>query len=678
MPAALGLVQRGLTADARPSPVRPTRHLPSRADDGSVEPTADLTVTSAAAHGNDGGSDGAGRTVLRATAVQARTAPVTQHMSVRAPAREPDASVAGRQPPMPDGRLLADRYRLLELLGRGGFGSVWWARDELLNRDVAVKELRVDDVLSAAPGTSVHEHVVREARAAAQLHTPGAVAVYDIVDDGDQPYIVMELLSGKTLSQTVAEGGPLPASDVIRIGLQLLATLEAAHAAGVLHRDLKPANVMLTNEPRGAVLLDFGIAKLVDTSESTTVGRVGTPDFMAPELGRVWKATPASDLYSLGVTLHTALEGRLPSPRAQRAAVGTGVGGEGEHQFAAVGPLTPVLEALLQDDPYARPSVVELRQLLGAALQQLDGKATRASPTLPLLNPTRREDASPVQSISGSSVQGAAEGVRRRLWPSARRRLAAFGVLAALVVLGAWTAQGVVSAPQDGSGAAADRSGPAAAAPGSDPSTSELGATEDAHRSRVLDEPPRRSAAAPVQPSLPAPVASSPAHQPSAGPSSPALIAQPAADAGAGDEAAAGEAPTLTSEAAALVAASNYRAELVVHADADQMRADYHVLVSGVQVRRAPDGGFLIEGTVHNPQQSPVQAVLSLGGHLGVDGDVDLAYTDAGCVPAASSRPISWQLPADMLDPAKGLQAYTDIRVYDSSSVVGCGPVPAR
>ncbi|MCP9960157.1 serine/threonine-protein kinase [Streptomyces sudanensis] len=219
--------------------------------------------------------------------------------------------------PGPDsgaGRLVGGRYRLLERLGSGGMGTVWRARDEVVDRDVAVKEPRLPETLSEAERHTAHRHMQREARAAARIDHPSVVCIHDVVTEDGSPWIVMELVRGRSLADLLDEG-TLPPAEAARIGLAVLGALNAAHEAGVLHRDVKPGNVMVGRHGR-VVLTDFGIAQVEGEQKLTETGAfIGSPEYIAPErvLGR--RAGPESDLWSLGVTLYQAVEGVSPFRR---------------------------------------------------------------------------------------------------------------------------------------------------------------------------------------------------------------------------------------------------------------------------------------------------------------------------------------------------------------------------
>ncbi len=265
------------------------------------------------------------------------------------------------------GRLLAGRYRLAGALGRGGMGVVWQARDELLGRSVAIKEVLLPPELRDEEREVLRRRTLREARSAGRLNHPNVVTVYDVVEADGRPWIVMELVRSTTLAQAIREYGPLPPGEVARIGLQVLAALHAAHRAGVLHRDVKPSNVLLTGDGR-VVLTDFGIATLEGDPSLTTSGTLlGSPAFIAPERVQGQGAGVESDLWSLGATLYTAVEGRPPYDRGSTLPTLTAAVTEEPDPARLAGPLGPALDGLLRKDPTDRIDVWEARRLLHQA-----------------------------------------------------------------------------------------------------------------------------------------------------------------------------------------------------------------------------------------------------------------------------------------------------------------------
>src|SRR5262249_12955668 len=224
-----------------------------------------------------------------------------------------------------------------------GMGRVWLAGDEVLRRDVAVKEVVLPIGLPDAELAELRQRTLREARAAARLSHPNVVAIYDVIRADDQPWIVMEYIPSRSLHRVINEDGPLDPGRVARIGLSVLAALAAAHRAGVLHRDVKPNNVLISDTGR-VVLTDFGLATF-DGGENavTRPGLVlGSPQYIAPERARTGDSTPESDLWSLGATLYAAVEGRPPFARTTTMATLTALATERPDPMRRAGPLTPV------------------------------------------------------------------------------------------------------------------------------------------------------------------------------------------------------------------------------------------------------------------------------------------------------------------------------------------------
>src|SRR5258705_616367 len=271
------------------------------------------------------------------------------------------------------GRMVAGRYLLQNTIGRGAMGTVWRARDTVLARDVAVKEVRLRGPVTAGSVMTeetrvLYQRTLREARTAARLNHPAVVTVFDVVEADGSPWIVMELVQARSLDQVLTEDGPLLPQQAADVGLRVLGALACAHAAGILHRDVKPSNVLLG--PDGpAVLTDFGIATLEGDSGLTLAGMVmGTPGFSAPERIRGEAASPASDLWSLGATLYAAVEGRGPfDDRGNSIAILAAIANEEAPRTRSAGPLRPLIEALLHRNPQARPEPAAVGRLLAAA-----------------------------------------------------------------------------------------------------------------------------------------------------------------------------------------------------------------------------------------------------------------------------------------------------------------------
>ncbi|MFC3985895.1 serine/threonine-protein kinase [Streptosporangium jomthongense] len=263
----------------------------------------------------------------------------------------------------PSGYLLAARYRLSEPVGRGGMGTVWRAHDELLDREVAVKEVRLPLVLDEDLRAELCARTEREGRATAMVAHPSVITVFDVVTEDERPWIVMELLRARSLEQLLQDRGPLPPRETAEIGRQVLGALRAVHAKGILHRDVKPSNVLVTDDR--AVLTDFGLAALEGDVSITQAGIVlGSAGYIAPERVLGAKATPSADLWSLGATLYTAVEGRgLHGRRTAPPALAALTSGE-PIPMEKAGPLTPVLRGLLMIDPAARLDAVRASMML--------------------------------------------------------------------------------------------------------------------------------------------------------------------------------------------------------------------------------------------------------------------------------------------------------------------------
>ncbi|WP_432197319.1 serine/threonine-protein kinase [Streptomyces sp. bgisy027] len=270
----------------------------------------------------------------------------------------------------PGRRVVDGRFELEARLGGGGMGTVWRARDLVLHRLVAVKEVRPPDrdlaEYDPEGARMLRERVLREARALARIDHPNVVTIHHIVDGGEAtyPWIVMELVSGGSLADRLAQG-PMPPADAARIGRGVLAALAAAHDAGIQHRDVKPANVLLRSDGR-PVLTDFGIAAIRETTTNLTAtgSIIGTPDFMAPERISGHEGGAASDLWSLAMMLYTALEGHHPLRRGTPLATLAAVLSDDVPPPVRGGALGGVLMSVLVREPSARPSAAELDRRL--------------------------------------------------------------------------------------------------------------------------------------------------------------------------------------------------------------------------------------------------------------------------------------------------------------------------
>jgi len=329
---------------------------------------------------------------------------------------------------MIDDRLVAGRYRLVRQLGSGGMGVVWQAHDERLDRTVAVKELTLPAGLTGPEATEVKRLAMREGRIAARLQHPNLIMVYDVTEDDGRPYLIMEYLRSRSLSEVLAERGTLTPAETARIGAHAAAALTAAHAAGVVHRDVKPGNVLLGEGPsdgdagpdgaEGAVkITDFGISRAVEDVTTTSTGIItGTPAYLSPEVAKGDRATFSSDVFSLGSTLYTAIEGAPPFGTADNAmALLYRVASNQINPPRQAGPMTDVLLHLLRTDPAERPTMAEAAQALAAAARtgrpvQVAGPVAATTAVLTDADrnyrPTALLDPTPGTPAQGTTAQG--------------------------------------------------------------------------------------------------------------------------------------------------------------------------------------------------------------------------------------------------------------------------------
>ncbi|WP_244943592.1 serine/threonine-protein kinase, partial [Streptomyces inhibens] len=269
-----------------------------------------------------------------------------------------------------EGRLIGGRYRLGIRLGRGGMGTVWRATDELLGRQVAVKELHLDEGTAEPESRVQRERAMREARTVARIKHPHVIVVHDIVEQDGRPWIVMELVEGASLADRLLSGGPVAPREAARIGIALLGALRAAHTRGVLHRDIKPANVLMESGTGRVVLTDFGIAQVPGVTTLTDAGGfVGSPEYTAPERMAGRGTGPEADLWSLGVLLCAALSGESPFHRDSLGGVLHAVVYDEIQLQESARPLRAVVDGLLERDPERRMDVTETERLLRGYLQ---------------------------------------------------------------------------------------------------------------------------------------------------------------------------------------------------------------------------------------------------------------------------------------------------------------------
>ncbi|GAA3200098.1 serine/threonine-protein kinase [Actinocorallia longicatena] len=332
--------------------------------------------------------------------------------------------------------VLAKRYRLLHALGHGAMGTVWRAHDELLERDVAIKEIRFPAELDENERVVFYRRTLREARAPARVKHKSIIEVYDVVQEHARPWIVMELIEAPTLEQHIKNQGPLRPEEAAALGRQLVDALDEAHEAGVLHRDIKPSNVLLA--PGRVVLTDFGLAVTNGSSTLTKAGTfVGSPAYVAPEVARGEKATPESDLWSLGATLYTAVEGRPPFDHENVMATLSAVLTDNPAPTQRAGELGPVISGLLQRNPKKRLNHAKL-------IERLERAATPRRSSAGMTIPPEQSLTSP--SLSGSALPSRRSGAHRARQSSAARfrpfivaGLPVVGVVAVIVAVFAFS-----------------------------------------------------------------------------------------------------------------------------------------------------------------------------------------------------------------------------------------------
>lgn len=348
-----------------------------------------------------------------------------------------------------NGRLLAGRYRLGEVLGRGGMGTVWRAADETLGRTVAVKELRFPGAIDEDEKRRLITRTLREAKAIARIRNNGAVTVYDVVDEDDRPWIVMELIEGKSLAEAIREDGTLTPRRAAEVGLAILDVLRSAHREGILHRDVKPSNVLIAEDGR-VVLTDFGIAQVEGDPSVTSTGMlVGAPSYISPERARGHKPGPPADLWSLGGLLYASVEGCPPYDKGSAIATLTAVMTEPLDPPKNAGPLTEVIYGLLARDPDQRLDDAGARALLDKVINAPDAPAVPPADSTQVMALPPAPDAEtgagraakltkapkpPKQTgASGESGEGARDRLRGAL-RSVRGAKAASGVAAGAAV----------------------------------------------------------------------------------------------------------------------------------------------------------------------------------------------------------------------------------------------------
>ncbi|MFI2629894.1 serine/threonine-protein kinase [Streptomyces collinus] len=377
-------------------------------------------------------------------------------------------------------RLLAGRYRLGKVLGRGGMGTVWRAQDETLGRTVAVKELRFPSNIDEEEKRRLITRTLREAKAIARIRNNSAVTVFDVVQEDDRPWIVMELVEGKSLAEVIREDGLLEPKRAAEVGLAVLDVLRSAHREGILHRDVKPSNVLIAEDGR-VVLTDFGIAQVEGDPSITSTGMlVGAPSYISPERARGHKPGPAADLWSLGGLLYAAVEGAPPYDKGSAIATLTAVMTEPLEEPKNAGPLKDVIHGLLTKDPAQRLDDAGARAMLNSVLrapEAAEPEPLDATKVVPL--PAQPDRSSGKGRSSGSGGKRGEEAGERLRGALRSVRKAGAGTAAAGsaarptsgdksgAAKGSSPAAGTASAePDGGAGRGGAQSGSAAAGPG--------------------------------------------------------------------------------------------------------------------------------------------------------------------------------------------------------------------
>ncbi|MBT2411768.1 serine/threonine protein kinase [Streptomyces sp. ISL-12] len=327
-----------------------------------------------------------------------------------------EAERAGTSRQDKSARLLAGRYRLGDVLGRGGMGTVWRAQDETLGRTVAVKELRFPTSIDEEEKRRLITRTLREAKAIARIRNNSAVTVFDVVDEDDRPWIVMELVEGKSLAEVIREDGLLEPKRAAEVGLAVLDVLRSAHREGILHRDVKPSNVLIAEDGR-VVLTDFGIAQVEGDPSITSTGMlVGAPSYISPERARGHKPGPAADLWSLGGLLYAAVEGTPPYDKGSAIATLTAVMTESLEEPKNAGPLRDVIYGLLTKDPAQRLDDAGARALLNKVIHapaSTPAEPMDATKVVPLPAQPDERSGSRRGEEAGERLKGALRSVRK-------------------------------------------------------------------------------------------------------------------------------------------------------------------------------------------------------------------------------------------------------------------------
>ncbi|GAC51459.1 MULTISPECIES: serine/threonine-protein kinase [Gordonia] len=315
--------------------------------------------------------------------------------------------------------LVAGRYRLKSRIGGGGMGTVWLARDQLLDRDVAVKQVVSTEGLTEDSADNVRKRAMREGRIAAKLSHRNAIAMHDVALDRGEPWLVMEYLPSRSVAQILHATTTLEPMEAAQIGAQVADAMVEAHAAGIVHRDIKPGNILIAEGGRNAGLVkitDFGISRAKDDVTLTQTGMItGTPAYFAPEVARGAEPMEASDVYSLGATIYTMVEGQPPFGVDDNSiALLHKVARARINPMTKAGDLEPVLLRLLEPSPTKRPSMAEARDALtafaagsrGTRDQVLTGLITRPGAGTPVWaqRANRSSTTGPHRPVAGATL----------------------------------------------------------------------------------------------------------------------------------------------------------------------------------------------------------------------------------------------------------------------------------
>jgi len=534
------------------------------------------------------------------------------------------------------GRVIAGRYNLQHPIGRGAMGVVWRARDQILDRDVAVKEVVISSSLGEEERRNAYQRTLREARTAARLSHRGLVAVYDVAEEDGRPWIVMELVPSRSLDQVLTVEGRLPSLRVARIGQQLLSALAAAHIAGVLHRDVKPSNVLIATDRTGtgweerAVLTDFGIAQFEGDPRLTQTGMVmGSPGFTAPERIRGGDATPASDLWSLGATLFAAVEGRGPyEQRGGAITTMSAIINEDAPVAAHAGRLAPVIGALMRRDPSTRPTASAAARMFAYVLPLLSAAEPEppAAPHPPTVQSQALPAAGPPERVKPAAAASRSSSPAR---PDSARELPAAAAPAAIA---APTPAIAATTPEDRAPAVARR-------PARQPAEAEVPTTS---APKPAAEAPTPAKAAPEADAKPEPVSA-----PAAGPSP---KAQPR------------EAKRPTAGASETVSEPTAKAAEAKAAGPEAVAAEAVAAEASGDAAEEPTPSADAETSASAKTGAPAEAGASAAAEADADADGgdDLAAdvaVEAADEPAPANEPVSADEPVSAVDAVSAVEA---------------------